>query len=1188
MLTRMQMMIIGIVLFFGGTAHAVPTGTLTFISPTGVVGPTDVVEVWLRLTLDADSEPLHLDSTLTGFGVNTADIPEGWTSLTEANTNTSFWCSGDFGSECSQGTPYNFSFNTSGPNTFNFLHDITINPGESRDYLFGTFTPSAGPVAQGTYTFYNAGFELELNGIDADGGSAFWYYSIAQTCPDNDSSCAFTRTVDLNCVDADGDGYSNCLDCNDDDANIHPGAGEACDGIDNNCDGNIDEDFDGDGYSACLDCNDNDANIHPGAVEVCDGEDNNCNGNVDEDFDGDGYSSCNGDCNDNDGAVNPSALEIPVNGKDDDCNADTPDQPVQWADNGHYYLRVDVSAGITWPDAKNAAEGLTYLGTQGHLVTVSSAAENLFLTNNPELGNGDLADWLESHWMGGYQPAGSMEPDGDWRWITNEEFSYANWHPGEPNNLGDENSLHFSHDFSADGKEWNDATGAEWLSGYVVEFDVNVNPPCTIVDVNLKAAIEAQLGVTDPTPEDLLNLTSLSPAPSGISDLSGLECAVNLTWLNLSANQISDLSPLSGLTNLGWVYLGSNQISNLSALSGLPDLQWLVLDFNQISDISALTGFTTLEWLHLSGNQLNRDAYCIHLPTITANNPGILVLFDQNPYLYYSDADNDDYGDPNVAVQGDCAPAGYVADNTDCNDTDADINPGAAEIASNGIDDNCNGQVDESPICVISDANLKAAIESELGISNPTQADMLNLTYLAAGYSQIADLTGLECAVNLSFLDLQDNQISNVSPLSGLTKLNWLHLNNNQISDISALSGMTKLNRLFLNENRISNVAPLSGLTILTELYLDNNQISDISPLAGLTQLTWLYLHYNRISDISALSAMTQLTNLYLFDNRISDISALSEMIEMRELALHNNSQFDDNEGFVGGIVDVSPLSGLTKLTYLQLGSNQISNISALSGLINLQTLTLYGNQIVDITPLSGLTHLEWLYLYGNQISDITPLADLTDLRNLAIGDNPFSDISALSGLTNLTSLQIYYSQISDISPLAGLTQLTWLHLGDNQISDISALSGLTNLTGLVLYYNPLNKDAYCIQLPIIETNNPGIQVYYDPNPYDCSMVCTDLDNDGYFAEEGCGTAVDCDDTSAEINPWAAEICDGLDNNCDGVVDEGVCPTIITITTSFGQTDCTTSAPCLGDMDNDGDVDGVDLAIFAQSLVSIP
>jgi len=59
--------------------------------------------------------------------------------------------------------------------------------------------------------------------------------------------------------------------------------------------------------------------------------------------------------------------------------------------------------------------------------------------------------------------------------------------------------------------------------------------------------------------------------------------------------------------------------------------------------------------------------------------------------IFYIDADNDSYGDASVFVQACSAPAGYVTDNTDCDDTDDTIYPGVTEIAGNGIDENCDG-----------------------------------------------------------------------------------------------------------------------------------------------------------------------------------------------------------------------------------------------------------------------------------------------------------------------------------------------------------------------------------------------------------------------------------------------------------------------------------------------------------------
>ncbi len=194
--------------------------------------------------------------------------------------------------------------------------------------------------------------------------------------------------TDYNCdgsssyIDADGDGFAACEDCDDADSGRNADATERCDGVDNDCDGDTDEDptdpevwyvdADADGFgdastsvAACTqpdgfvsddtDCNDADAATHPGASELCDGSnDEDCDGFVDEadavdatlwfaDDDGDSFGDIDAfehachvptgfvedhtDCDDAAAEVHPGAEELCDGAVDHDCDGDV-DGPV--------------------------------------------------------------------------------------------------------------------------------------------------------------------------------------------------------------------------------------------------------------------------------------------------------------------------------------------------------------------------------------------------------------------------------------------------------------------------------------------------------------------------------------------------------------------------------------------------------------------------------------------------------------------------------------------------------------------------------------------------------------------------------------------------------------------------------------------------------------------------------------------
>ena len=123
----------------------------------------------------------------------------------------------------------------------------------------------------------------------------------------------------------------------------------------------------------------------------------------------------------------------------------------------------------TWEQARLDAQARSYQGRQGHLVTLTSAAEEQILIGNW------LVDILYGQpWLGGFRAPGS-DPVTGWQWVTGEAFTHTNWGVGEPNNAGgDERFLHYQSINVAsvtqfDRYGWNDAPSGHRAS-YFIEY----------------------------------------------------------------------------------------------------------------------------------------------------------------------------------------------------------------------------------------------------------------------------------------------------------------------------------------------------------------------------------------------------------------------------------------------------------------------------------------------------------------------------------------------------------------------------------------------------------------------------------------------------------------------------------------------------------------------------------------------
>ena len=511
-------------------------------------------------------------------------------------------------------------------------------------------------------------------------------------------------------ADADADGVSVAEgDCDDDDPTINPDALEVCDGVDNDCDGAVDDDDDsldgstaeswypdndGDGFGAeveaavqCtapaghvasdprgFDCNDDDADFHPGAREDDCGDlnDYNCDGSVaDDDNDGDGFAACE-DCNDSDGAINPGTAEA-CDGVDNDCNGLVDDEDIS----------IDPSSLTVW------------------------------YADNDDDGHGDDDTWV----MSCAEPEGHVATAGD---CDDDDPLF---HPG-----ADESDCGDPSDYNCDGSvSWTDGDGDGWAACEECD-DANplVHPDaaevCNGIDDDCNGAIDDD----DPTLTDALTwYIDYDDDGYGSAEYTRSACYPTAGWspnaddcddgnssINPDAPEVcngidddcdgdvdDDDSALSGGSTWYIDYDGDGFGSSSYTIEGCsPIAGWSAVD-TDCDDTDGSVSPGASEVCNGFDDDCDGDV----------DDEDDTLDLDTTP-PWYEDADGDGYGDPyRVSYTCDSPGEDYVVEGTDCHDGDADRSPGAEEIAGDGVDNNCENDPPTIALVTIDPAGARTA-----------------------------------------------------------------------------------------------------------------------------------------------------------------------------------------------------------------------------------------------------------------------------------------------------------------------------------------------------------------------------------------------------------------------------------------------------------------------------------------------
>jgi hypothetical protein len=536
-------------------------------------------------------------------------------------------------------------------------------------------------------------------------------------------------------------------DCDDGAPNVHPKAIESCNGQDDNCDGLTDDgaasgctlfyqDGDGDkfggGVGACLcasdvtyttskggDCDDGDKSVNPKVDEICNGKDDNCDGAIDEagaegcvswfvDSDNDGFggsalapkcqcaaggvytATVAGDCLDSSKTVYPGALEL-CDSLDNNCDGTT--DPVNSGGCQAHFLDGD-------SDGYGTSVSECACGSDGAFTALLSGdCDDGVSTIHP--GASEIAC------NGADDDCDPLTPDGGSGGLT------TYYKDGDGDGFGDPNTTQMS---------CNSVPGYVTQGGDCNDFQSGINPG--VSEVGCNSIDENCNGATDEGSTTSLYYADGDGDGYG-SDTGQLFCAPPGGYVSKNGD-CADTDPnvYPGATELcdGLDNNCNNQIDEgLSFTKYYPDSDgdsW-ASSTGSVKACAAPPGFITGGGLFAVWDCNDKDA-SIHPigPCLFGASTCLGAAFDETKCdgvdndcdgkidegvakTYYQDIDKDGYGNPAVSqtVCPASAPSGYVqGKNTDCNDNDVTIHPGAVDVQCDNIDQDCT-KYDACGIC---------------------------------------------------------------------------------------------------------------------------------------------------------------------------------------------------------------------------------------------------------------------------------------------------------------------------------------------------------------------------------------------------------------------------------------------------------------------------------------------------------
>ncbi len=804
-----------------------------------------------------------------------------------------------------------------------------------------------------------------------------------------------------------------------------------------------------------------------------------------------GYVSNNLDCNDVDILINPAATDIFDNGIDEDCSGS--DASSLGSDIGMYQFTQVSACPVTALSVTTQPLNALFSNYSSSGVTCSPAA-NVFSNSNWNLTSTlDLNEYNEFS-------------------ITANDCSSL-----------DINRIIFTHRISSTG-----GTPTWTLRSSVDNFTSN-------------------LGIGTPLTTDRTDTVNLSSAFDALSQVTFRFYITNMggtgsTWRNDNVRIIANFG-----TQTPQTYYADSDNDNF----GNPAVSILVctppngyiLNNTDCDDTDNLINPTTI-WYQdtdgdLIGNTLVIITSCIQpagyvLTPGDCNDNNNLIL---SPITYYLDADNDGHGSMVGIPLISCTNpgAGYVTLSDDCNDANSTIYPNATEICD-GLDNDCNGLSDDglifTPYFTDSDNDSFGTGTSILYCQNP-----------GIGFALIdGDCDDLNGAIGLAstiyYLDSDNDTYGNplisivacIAPAGYVT--NSLDCNDGDILINPAAFDILDNG---IDEDCSGSDASAAGIAIGLYEFTDLGVCPVIADTVSIQPINALFSNYSSIGTTCSSSAN-------VFSNSNWNQTGTLDLNEYNEFSLTANdcSTLDLNKIIFTHRISAS--GGTPTWTLRSSIDNFVADLGTGTPLVNDNTDTV--NLSAAFDALSQVTFRFYITNMGSSgatwrndnVSIIANFGTLIPQTYYADtdGDN-FGD--PLVSISVCTTQNGYILDNTDCDDTDGLINPNTIWYQDND-GDLTGNS-------LVTLTQCLQPIGYVLTPGDCDDNN---NLVINPTTY-----YLDADGDGHGSMTGLAITSctnpgmgyvtisdDCDDALNTVYPGAPEICDQLDNNCNGPSDEGL------------------------------------------------